>query len=128
MICQRRSPETPPAKMIKLPLLSSAPRVWRVLTPAVLVALSASFANAIPWAPKDSKTENEDTPEMWVENLPASEVLPLAPQARTVPALQEPDSTRGAAVGTWTFRGPSPIPNGQTTGGTFGDPSTQLPV
>ncbi|HEX8678970.1 MAG TPA: hypothetical protein VF683_03360, partial [Chthoniobacterales bacterium] len=69
-------------------------------------------------------------PQLFVENLAASEQLLKAPQAQSVPAFTPLVAKHGAGVSgpAWTAIGPFPIPNGQTEPLTNGIPSNPTPV
>src|SRR4051794_16726555 len=97
---------------------ASSPFMRRYTGSAIAFALSASLANAVPWRPADDKdqeregAQREESPAepLW-ENYPASENLLPAPEPKSVTVSTKQTETRGQVAG-WTFRGPSPIPNG----------------
>lgn len=103
--------------MLNLSTASRIPaRARRFTTGLCVTALGLASAIAIPWAPESAKPErefNEVPAEKFVENLPASLELQQAPTPRSVPAaMGEKDAPEGGPI--WRFRGPAPIPNGQT--------------
>lgn len=103
--------------MVNRSLSFRAPLLRRFFIPASVLVLSAGLASAIPWAPKEDSEKHEDEFNEIPNQLfidPRSETAESlqAPEPKSVKAFESSKSIRGV-VG-WTFRGPSPIPNGQT--------------
>ena len=60
------------------------------------------------------KETDGDPAQKFIENLPASKHLLKAPQPAKVQITPKQLTVASSIVSGWTFRGPAPIPNGQT--------------
>ncbi len=85
-------------------------------SPRHLAAPSAQTGNAAA-AGRSEREFNEVPAEMWVENYPASTNLLPAPRPQSLQVSPKQTTVAPSAIlSGWNFRGPAPIPNGQTVG------------